>query len=131
MPTGAGGGGDNRPGNFSQEDVRQWRAEARQRLQEAQQLREELRRQGFDTSDLDGVIRDLRALGEERAYGTPRDLDRLQSSVVDGVKQFEYRLRRELLGQQPEQVLLSGSQEVPETYRKMVEEYYRSLSKKK
>jgi hypothetical protein len=100
-------------------------------LQEAQQLREELRRQGFDTSDLDGVIRDLRALGEERAYGTPRDLDRLQSSVVDGVKQFEYRLRRELLGQQPEQVLLSGSQEVPEPYRKMVEEYYRSLSKKK
>jgi hypothetical protein len=129
-PTGPGGGGDMRPGSISPDQVRQFRSEARQRLQDAQQLRDELRRQGIETADLDQVIRDLSALTEERVWGTPKDLEALQAAVVDGVKQFEYRLRRELGMADDQKLLLSGSDEVPEGFRKMVEEYYRALARR-
>jgi hypothetical protein len=130
-PTGAGGGGDMRPGSLSPDQARQFRSEARQRLQDAQQLRDELRRQGMETTDLDQVIRDLSALTEERVWGTPKDLEALQAAVVDGIKQFEYRLRRELGLGDEQKLLLSGSDEVPDGFRKMVEEYYRSLARRR
>jgi len=120
-----------RPGSISPDQVRQFRSEARQRLQDAQQLRDELRRQGIETADLDQVIRDLSALTEERVWGTPKDLEALQAAVVDGVKQFEYRLRRELGMADDQKLLLSGSDEVPEGFRKMVEEYYRALARRR
>jgi hypothetical protein len=44
------------------------------------------------------------------------------------VKRFEYGLRRRLEGA-GNQILLSGSDEVPEQFRRMVEQYYKSLSK--
>jgi hypothetical protein len=59
------------------------------------------------------------------------EVQRLQSAVVDGVKQFEFGLRRDLLGAQRERLFLSGSEDVPEAYRKLVEEYYRSLSRER
>lgn len=130
-PTGPGGSGDMRPGSISPEQARQFRSEARQRLQDAQQLRDELRRQGMDTADLDQVIRDLSALTEERVWGMPKDLEALQAAVVDGVKQFEYRLRRDLGMADDQKLLLSGSDEVPEGFRKMVEEYYRALARRR
>jgi hypothetical protein len=111
-------------------DVRQFRSEVRQRLNDAQQLRNQMAREGRDVTELDRVIGDLRALDSERVYGTPRELERLQASVVDGLKQFEYSLRRELDGAGKEKMFLSGSDEVPEGFRKMVEEYYRALSRK-
>jgi hypothetical protein len=127
----SGGGGDARPPAFTPGDVRQLRSEVRQRLADAQALRQELSRQGIDTSELDGVIRDLRALDNEGVYAIPLDVDRLQAAVVDGAKQFEYRLRRELAGADEQRLLLSGSDEVPEGFRKLVEEYYRALSRTK
>jgi hypothetical protein len=89
-----------------------------------------LSRQGFDVSELDGVIRDLKALDNPRTYEDPQGLAQLQSSVVDGVKQFEYRLRRTLAGGGDDKKLLTGSDEVPEGFRKLVEEYYKALSRK-
>ena len=44
------------------------------------------------------------------------------------MKRFEYALRRKVEGE-ANQVLLSGSDEVPEQFRKLVDQYYRSLSK--
>jgi len=48
--------------------------------------------------------------------------------VTEGMKRFEYGLRRKIEGT-GNQVLLSGSDEVPEQFRKLVEQYYKSLSK--
>ena len=53
---------------------------------------------------------------------------RLEQSVTDNIKRFEYTLRRKL-DANANQVFLSGSDDVPEQYRKLVEQYYRSLSK--
>lgn len=127
---GPGGGGDARGAVFGAGEVRQFRGELRERLAEAQRLREQLSRDGRDVSALDGVIRDMRALDNERVYANPRELERLQTAVVDGLKQFEYTLRRELQGEAKEKLFLSGTDEVPEGYRKLVEEYYRSLGRR-
>jgi len=48
--------------------------------------------------------------------------------VTDSAKRIEYDLRRKLEAKEG-QVLLSGSDEVPEQFRRVVEQYYRSLSK--
>ena len=64
----------------------------------------------------------------EGAYANPETVARLEQSVTDNIKRFEYTLRRRL-DANASQVFLSGTDDVPEQYRKLVEQYYRSLSK--
>ena len=52
-------------------------------------------------------------------YTTLRDIDAF-------IEEFEYVLRRRL-GSEERELLLTGSDEVPEAYRALVEEYYRAL----
>ena len=46
------------------------------------------------------------------------------------MKRFEFALRRKVEGDS-NQVLLSGSDEVPAEFKGMVEEYYRSLARQR
>jgi hypothetical protein len=108
--------------------VRQFRNQAREWLREAQELRQDLLREGRDITELDQVIDGLRELNEARAYGDPMQFVRLQSAVVDDIKQFEFNLKKEVLGTSEDKLFLSGSDEVPEAYRKIVEEYFKRLS---
>ena len=123
-----GGSGSRRPGRFTQEDIRQFSGEARQWTREAEQLSRQLRQQRIDPKELDEILRNLRRLEDERAYQDVEELARLQTQVSEGMKRFEYGLRRKIEGA-GNQVLLSGSDEVPEQFRKLVEQYYKSLSK--
>ncbi|MND02874.1 hypothetical protein D3C83_224270 [compost metagenome] len=52
----------------------------------------------------------------------------MQSYVTEGIKRFEFNLRRQV-DATDDSVVLTGHDEVPEGFRKMVEEYYKSLSK--
>jgi hypothetical protein len=52
----------------------------------------------------------------------------LQSYVSEGMKRVEYALRR-TLGEEANRAIVTGAEEVPQEFRKLVEEYYRSLSK--
>ena len=74
------------------------------------------------------AIRYVRKLDDESVYANPEIVGRLEQSVTDNIKRFEYQLRRRL-DQNASQVFLSGTDDVPEQYRKLVEQYYRSLSK--
>ena len=127
-----GGYGDRRGqwlgGQFDPGDIRQWRGEARQFVNDAQQLRRMLQGQGIDPRALDDVLRNLRALDDDRVYKDASELARLQNAVAEGMKRFEFNLRRqaEMKGSE---VFLSGADDVPEEYRKLVEQYYKSLSK--
>jgi hypothetical protein len=126
-----GGIGDRRGrfgGQFDQGDIRQFRGEARQFATDAQQLRRMVQGQGVDPRALDDVLRNLRALDDDRVYQDAATLERLQTAVAEGMKRFEFNLRRhaELKGTE---VFLSGADDVPEEYRKLVEQYYKSLSK--
>jgi len=128
----AGGIGDRRGrwlgGQFDPCDIRQFRGEARQFANDAQQLRRMVQGQGVDPRLLDDVLRNLRALDDDRVYQDAATLERLQSAVAEAMKRFEFNLRRhaEMKGSE---VFLSGADDVPEEYRKLVEQYYKSLSK--
>jgi hypothetical protein len=95
---------------------------------DAQALRDELRREGVDVADLDRILADLKELERNRAVSDRDALDKLQQGIIAGLKEFEFGLRRKFEGEDKEKVLLNGSDQVPPAYRKMVEEYYRSLS---
>ena len=121
--------GDARPGGrLTGEQIRQFRGEARQRTADAEALRRLLSQQRIDTKEIDEIVRGLRRLDDDSAYANADTLARLEQAVTDNVKRFEYSLRRKL-DANASQVFLSGSDDVPEQYRKLVEQYYRSLSK--
>jgi hypothetical protein len=110
-------------------EARQLRRELRERLREAEALGRELGG-GARRSDLQDVVRRLRALDDDRVWGEPRGLDRLLAAVIEGMKSAEFAMRRDLEGGDQEKVFLSGSQDLPPGWQRLVEEYYRSLSKK-
>jgi hypothetical protein len=127
-PDGGNWGGGNRPWGWSGEDARQFRGEVRQWSSEAQALRRDLREQGIDVGNLDEILRRLREFDSERVYQDPEELLRLQSFVVEGLKRFEYDLRRRVDAQN-EQLFLAANDEAPASFRRLIEEYYRVLSK--
>ncbi len=51
--------------------------------------------------------------------------------MIEGLRQFEYRLWRDIEGEGGERLFLAGSDEVPPGYRELVEEYYKNLASKK
>jgi hypothetical protein len=100
-------------------------------VNDAQQLRRLVQGQGVDARALDEILRNLRALDDDRVYQDVAELARLQAAVAENMKRFEFNLRRqaELKGAKGTEVFLSGGDDVPEEYRKLVEQYYKSLSK--
>jgi hypothetical protein len=78
---------------------------------------------------MEDVIRGLRRFADEQVYREPRGLARLVGSVVEGLKSAEFALRREIEGPDREKLFLSGSQDLPPGWQRLVEEYYRSLSR--
>jgi DNA repair ATPase RecN len=128
---GPGGWGSRRPGDwYSPEDIRQFREEARRWIGQGRELRDVLRQQNIDPRELDEILKRLRELEDGRNYRDANELLRLQEQVAEGLKRFEYGLRRKV-GDEADRALVSGSDEVPQEFRKLVEEYYRSLSKGK
>lgn len=110
-------------------DVRRMRREVRERAGEARALAELMERTGADPSELEAMIDAMRTLDRDRTYSDPEEVMRLRSELVEGMKQLEFRLRRELAAAGEEQLLMHRSGDVPEEYRALVEEYYRVLSR--
>ena len=126
---GTGGWGSRRPyGEFNAEDVRQFREEARRFSAEGRQLRDALRQQNIDARELEEILRRLRELEDSRNYKNVEELLALQTFVAEGMKRFEFALRRKA-GEEENRAIVTGAEEVPPEFRKLVEEYYRSLSK--
>jgi hypothetical protein len=109
------------------DDARQFRRELQERQAEAEEIRRALSREGIDVAQLEEAIRRMREL-QRAGFDDPDEVARLQSQIVEGLKEFEYALRRRLQGEERERLFLSGSDDVPQEYRKLVEEYYRALS---
>ncbi len=93
-----------------------------------EQLRGTLKGQGEDQKALDEILKKLKELDNDKVFQDPATFDRLQAQAAEAVKRFEFNLRRkaELKGNE---VFLSGDGDVPEEFRKLVEQYYKSLSK--
>ena len=129
-PVGAGGYGDSRPGTtyLAPRDIRQWQREFRERAGEAQDIRRLLQLEGVSAGALDEIIRQMQEFDDPRVYQDVEVLARLQTSVLEELKRFEYRLRREV-DSESEELFLASSDGVPPGFRDLIEEYYRALSK--
>jgi hypothetical protein len=132
---GGGGTSDQRSGGgggryLNRGDIQQLTRESRERRGDAQNLRDRLAEQGYDVSDLDRILREMRTLDDARIYSDAEEVQRLQAAVVEGLKSVEYRLRRQIEGASTEKLFLGGSGDVPASYRQQVEEYYKRLSTK-
>ena len=112
--------------------MRQFTRELRARRLAADSLRRELAGLGQDPRQLDRIIAGLRDFENPRTLSDPKGLDRLESDLIEQLKQFEFTLWRALAagpdGQRP---ALGASSRVPPEYRELVEEYYRSLARPK
>ena len=123
-----GGWGWGRDWRLTQEDIRQLRGEVRQWTGEARALRGDLTAENIDPGELDEILGALRQLDDPRVYQNASELQRLQSLVAEGLKRFEFGLRRQA-DADANTIVLSGSDEVPEEFRTLVQEYYRSLAR--
>jgi len=127
--TGGGADAGSRLGRLSTGEIRQFRSEARQRVQEALELQRLLEDVDLDQQELGNVVSALRQLDREDVYLDLAELNRLQSQIVEGLKQLEFGLRRELEGEGQDRVFVSGSDDVPTGFERLVEEYYRALAR--
>ncbi len=123
-----GGVGNRRPGSYDPEAACQWQREFRQRAGEAQDIRRLLQQEDFAARDLDDVIRRMQALDDPRVYRNSEEIARLQNYLIEELKRFEYRLRREV-DVESEELYLAASDAVPPGFRDLIEEYYRALSR--
>ena len=135
----AGGMGfNNRGGQFNgnprgQLDPRvetdQMRRELQQRIAEAEQLARDLK-QGQDVKPLEQAIQGMRNLTSNFTSLEDKNAERvLRTQVVEGLKAYEYALRRANGDEAGQRVLLERSGDVPPAFKALVEEYYRSLSR--
>jgi len=83
----------------------------------------------MDPVSLDQLIRDPRALDSSRTYNDPDEILHLQWLLAESFRRFDFDLRRARGVAGPDQLLLSGSDEAPRAYRKVIEDYYRALAR--
>jgi hypothetical protein len=76
------------------------------------------------------LIARLRELESGKVFEDPAELERLQQSLLEGFKEFEFGLRRQLGAADKDGPVLGGSDDVPKAYRDLVNEYFKSISKK-
>ena len=127
-PFGWGGPGSRFRGEYNPRDIRQWQREFQERGMEAQELQRMLRAENLgEVGDLSDIIQAMRALNDPRVYQDVDEIARLQTFVLEELKRFEYRLRREVSGDS-EELFLAGSEEVPSGFRDLIEEYFKSLA---
>jgi hypothetical protein len=110
------------------EEIRQYRGEVRQQLNDLQQLRGQLRNTpGIDQTKLEELLKMLRQLDDEKIYKDAAELLRLNSQVAESLKRFDYAFRRQTTEQNS--VALTGSDEIPDGQQPLVEDYFRSLAR--
>jgi len=74
-------------------------------------------------------MRNLQQGQQQSIYDDPNALAKLQAAALERLKQFEFTLRKKL-ATDADSLALSGSDEVPASFRQAIEEYYRALAKR-
>jgi hypothetical protein len=128
--TGGGGGVDSRnSGQWSGEAIRQYRRELQERAADAQALRQALQNAGVPAKELEDVARQLRAMDNDSAFKDPLGVQELTNAALETLKKFEFDLRKKL-DKSSNTLFLNPNEEIPANFKKLVDEYYKSLAKK-
>ena len=72
----------------------------------------------------------MEELGDPETYGDLPQIALLQEQIRENLRRLEFTLRREIEGETPGRAALTGSDEVPEGFRKLVEEYFKNLARR-
>jgi len=83
---------------------------------------------GQEVGDLTAVLEAMRRLQQNPIYQDPAQVALLNEEILQSLKRLEFGLRREVEGPTERRAALAGSDDVPDEYRKLVEEYYRKLA---
>jgi hypothetical protein len=71
-------------------------------------------------------------LGRDPRIGDPKEIERLAQQIIDPFRSVELELSRALqLLMAKENIRSAQEEEIPEGYKKLVEEYYKKLSSQK
>ena len=104
---------------------REWR----ERTQDAEKISELLREiDPRRARDIAKLAREIRKMDASRIFNDPEEILLLRSQIIDGLKELELDLYRELGRSKPDQLRLAFEEEIPPEYRSKVEEYYRRLA---
>jgi hypothetical protein len=125
-----GGAMRGNPEPFTEEEIAQYTREFAQRLAQAQELLRTLDASGQEVQDLEEAISVLEELQDPETYGDLPQIEMLQGRIQENLKRMEFLLRREVEGERPGRAALTGSDEVPAGFRKMVEEYFKNLARR-
>ncbi len=118
-------------GFYRDDEVRQLNRELEQRLNDAQDLRRLLNGSLTQMQNLEEVIAFLRRTRDYPDYGNMEQISLLKSAI-DHMRKVEYDLVRDLEHlKQIDEYFIAGDNEAPDRYRKLVEEYYKSIAKSK
>lgn len=123
----AGAEGDGN-GRIRPRDLRQLGRELQERRLQLERLQEELRREEVDPTQLERILGSLRGLGAGDKLADPEVAAVLERDVVQGLKEFEYNLRRSLSSGEDERLMQVSDEDVPAGYEEMVDRYYKALA---
>jgi hypothetical protein len=117
---------------FSRDDeIRQLNREFEQRLEDARGLGRLLDRNTIQMENLEKVIDSLRRTRNYPDYGNMEQIELLKAAI-DYMRDVELDLARDLDRlNQIDEYFIAGDNEAPDRYRKLVEEYYKSIAKSK
>jgi len=126
--------GDARPpggGGYNAGDPRQQQSELQQRLMDARDLGRLLDRSSTPAQNLDQVLQQLQRMTDSRRYNSAEGIASLRMAI-DKLHQVELDLARDLQRSlQNDKFFYAEDSEVPASYKKLVDEYYKSLAKVK
>jgi predicted RNase H-like nuclease (RuvC/YqgF family) len=119
------------PARFSDETLRQLAREFEMRVQEAQDLSKHLQGEDQHAQQLKNMIDCMQQMGNLKFASDAQELDKLKSSVIDGFRELELQLSKDLqIPLMKDSIRFAKDDEVPLLCRNSVEEYYKALSRK-
>ena len=124
-----GGATRGNPRRLTPDEVRQYQSEFGERTDQVRELRDQLVEAGRSVEGLQDVLEAMRQFADDEIYTDPTALGELNEAILNRLKRLEFGLRREVEGESERRATLSGSDEVPDGYRNLVEEYYRALAR--
>jgi len=80
---------------------------------------------------VEDILKRMKGMPPGRLLADEGELARLKSAVIEGFRQLELQLSRELnqIGRK-DNIRLTKDEDIPKEYRKQVEDYYRALAEK-
>lgn len=124
-----GASGADGGGRFGVEDIAGFQRDFRGQRADLEALSTDLDRSGHRARDIGALVAALRKLEQADAYQDPRAVLQRQAALIAALKELEFELRKDVDKAPAPTLTLSGNDKVPAEFRRLVDEYFRDLSR--